>query len=165
MDYPYFSNHAPILIRLDRPTFLTAYPCKFNVRWLYEKEVLTIVTKVWKDPIYLAERDVQQRLANKMKSLKTLIKAWAKEYKRKQEDNLFYLEGLLNDLLMDEALEPINRDRETTIKLLEAEWDILLIEKEEIWRLRSREVWLKSGDKNTIFFIIMLASGGIRMGD
>jgi hypothetical protein len=36
------------------------------------------------------------------------------------------LEGLLNDLLMDEALEPINRDSETKIKLLEAEWDILL---------------------------------------
>jgi hypothetical protein len=35
---------------------------------------------------------------------------------------------------------------------LETERDKLLREEEEKWRLRSRAVWLKSGDKNTKFF-------------
>lgn len=34
----------------------------------------------------------------------------------------------------------------------EASKTIILIEKEEIWTLKSRVVWLKSGDENTFFF-------------
>jgi hypothetical protein len=152
VDYPFFSDHAPVLLRFDKPSFSTAYPFKFNARWLLESEVSIIVTKVWKDLTFLAERDVQQRFAKKMKSLKTHIKAWSKEHLRLQEENLVHLEGLLNDLLMDEAREPHTRDRETKIKLLETEQDNILREEEELWRLRSRVVWLKCGDKNTNFF-------------
>jgi hypothetical protein len=61
VDYPYFSDHAPVLLRIDRTSFLKAYPFKFNARWLSESEVSNIVTKVWKDPTFLNERDVQQR--------------------------------------------------------------------------------------------------------
>ena len=112
----------------------------------------TLVTEVWKDLVHLDERDVHQRLENKLKSLKALIKAWEKEYKIKHEEKLVCLEGLLKELFLDVALETTNSDRETQIKLLEAERDTILREEEEKWRLRSRAVWLKSGDKNTKFF-------------
>jgi hypothetical protein len=38
------------------------------------------------------------------------------------------------------------------IKILEVEPDKILQAEEEKWRLRSRALWLKSGDKNTKFF-------------
>ena len=41
------------------------------------------------------ERDVQQRLENKLKSLKAHIKSWAKEFKRKRDEKLVHLEGLM----------------------------------------------------------------------
>jgi hypothetical protein len=53
---------------------------------------------------------------------------------------------------MEEVREPHTSERETKIKLLETERDIILREEEELWRIRSRAVWLKCGDKNTNFF-------------
>jgi hypothetical protein len=102
------------------------YPFKFNASWLLEEEVITIVKEVWKDPALLVERDVQQRFVNKLKSLKIHIKAWAKEYKRKQEENLVRLEGQLKDLFLDTTQEISNSEREFQIKFLEAERDKIL---------------------------------------
>jgi hypothetical protein len=58
----------------------------------------------------------------------------------------------LKELFLDAAQEDSNSGRDTQIKLLEAERDKILQAEEEKWRLRSRAIWLKSGDKNTKFF-------------
>ena len=39
VDYPYFLDHALVVLRLDKVTRPKAYPFKFNARWLTELEV------------------------------------------------------------------------------------------------------------------------------
>ena len=38
------------------------------------------------------------------------------------------------------------------LELLENKKRKLLMEQKEVWRLKSREIWLQSGDENTKFF-------------
>ena len=116
MEHPFLSDHAPVLLRIDRNSILKEYPFKFNARWLSEPEVMDIVTKVWKDPTYLIERDSQQRFVNKTKSLKIDLKSWSKEQLILQEENLTRMEDLLTGYHMQEAREPHTIEREIKIK-------------------------------------------------
>jgi hypothetical protein len=88
VDFPYFLDHTHVLLRLDRLTLPTTYPFKFNASWLQEEEVRSLVNEVWKDLVLSVERDAQQRFVNKLKVLKTHIKARAKDFKRKHEETL-----------------------------------------------------------------------------
>jgi hypothetical protein len=131
VDYPNFSDHALVLLRLDRILLPKSYPFKFNARWILELEVTIIATTIWKDLTYLVESDVQQRFINKLKDLKIQLKTWSKEHIRTQEEKIKLLEESLTDLLLQEAREPSSNARENNIKILETKRDKLLREEEE----------------------------------
>jgi hypothetical protein len=133
VDFPYFSNHAPVLLRLERLMRLTVYPFKFNVDWLQEAEVTSLLKEVLEDIALHEERDIQHRFVNKLNLLKKHLKVWEKEFKRKHEERLVLLEGQLKELLMDAALGSNNCDRDLHIKRLEVECDKLLQAEEEKW--------------------------------
>jgi len=90
-----------------------------------------------------------------MENLKRLKKAtmkWAKDRKANQtaelssiKEKLMKLESVEEDGYSTQA----SKDR---ILFLEKRQSQILLEKEEEWRLKSRAIWLKSGDENTSFF-------------
>jgi hypothetical protein len=53
VEFPYISDHAPVLLQLDLPPAYKIYPFKFNVQWLNDKGFMDIVFKVWNDLIFL----------------------------------------------------------------------------------------------------------------
>jgi hypothetical protein len=55
VEYPYFSNHAPILLKLNRPLQPIAYPFKFNHHWLSSANYSDLVHSIWTDPRFLLE--------------------------------------------------------------------------------------------------------------
>eukprot|EP00253_Pinus_taeda_P001598 PITA_01598 len=90
-----------------------------------------------------------------MENLKRLKKAtisWAKERQKKQNEDLIKIREELK------ALESVDADGYSTqaskdrILSLEKSQNQILLAKEEEWRLKSRAIWLKSGDENTSFF-------------
>jgi hypothetical protein len=62
------------------------------------------------------------------------------------------LETDIKEATFELATDPLNLEKEQLLRELEGERNIILKEGEEHWRLRSRAIWLASGDNNSIFF-------------
>jgi len=65
---------------------------------------------------------------------------------------LKYLETQLQIISEEEGAGYDTLEAKTTLLKLEERRNKLLKEKEELWRLKSKAIWLKSGDENTKFF-------------
>ena len=79
VEYPFISDHAPILRQLDIPPIFKAFPFKFNPLWIKEKGFILMVQKLWNDPKYLMETIKQNLLVWKLKYLKSITKVWQKD--------------------------------------------------------------------------------------
>jgi hypothetical protein len=152
VEYPFISDHAPILLQLEIPPIYKAYPFKLNANWLQDKDYVALVHKVWKDPRFLTEGDKQCRLVWKLKELKCQTKIWVKEVKARDKALLENLEAEIKDNLMKFHWGFHKSEEEHLLRELECKRNKILREEEESWRLRSRATWIKSGDNNTRFF-------------
>jgi len=152
VEYPYISDHAPILLQLDLPSSFIPYPFKMNPFWIQEKSFETLVNQLWTDPKYLGERGKQNRLVWKLKDLKQCTKLWLKERKKKTKAHIKNLEEEIVELLHNNSNRTSLIAQDSLVKELETARNKILKEKEEHWRQRSKATWLQSGDNNTKFF-------------
>jgi hypothetical protein len=134
------------------PPLFKAYPFKLNPHWILDQSFSELVHKLWIDLKYLGEWGKQKRLVWKLKDLKVSTKQWQKDCKQKANSHLRFLENEINTRLqnrLDGSCIPVE---ESLLKELEQERNKLLNESEELWRQRSRAIWIQSGDHNTKFF-------------
>jgi hypothetical protein len=103
VDFPFLSDHAPIFLHLDSTALRITYPFKLNSGWLLEANFNSIVTEVWKDPLYLTEPCIQHRLIWKLKCLKARIKSWASTQRKHNTQRLQDLESEIQALLLADA--------------------------------------------------------------
>jgi hypothetical protein len=89
VDFPFISDHAPILLQLELPPVYKAIPFKFNPVWRTEKDFITLVHKLWSDPLYLKEPCKQKRMVWKLKDLKKNTKSWLKTHNSLKECKAF----------------------------------------------------------------------------
>jgi hypothetical protein len=88
----------------------------------------------------------------KLKELKAITKLWVKEHNCKALIHLVKLEEEIKDTLQNLSGGSRLPEEERHLNNLEQERNRYLKEKEELWRQRSRAIWIQSGDQNTKFF-------------
>jgi hypothetical protein len=81
VQYPYVSNHAPVLLQLGFNINMVAHPFKLKSAWLRDDSFSLIVKKVWNDHLVTWEAGAQRRLVEKLKQLNLRVKTWEKEEK------------------------------------------------------------------------------------
>jgi hypothetical protein len=79
VEYPYISDHAPVLTQLGNIVSTVAHPFKLNPTWMREDSFSTLVQEVWNDYEFQQEDGAQRRLVGKLKQLKKRVKSWSKE--------------------------------------------------------------------------------------
>lgn len=98
-----------------------------------------------------------------LKKIKGATKAREKEKRVKDEEDLCNIEGRLEFILSSGDGSFYSEASKDELLGLEKRRQVLLGEKEEFWRLKSRAVWLKGGDGNMIFF--QAYACGCKMGN
>jgi hypothetical protein len=133
VEFPFISDHVPVLLQLDLPPVYKTYPFKFNPQWIKDPEFVNIVLKLLNDPIFLTERGKQKRLLWKLKELKIQTKAWHKEPLIRRKGKLLDLE---NDMkVLTHKLGEDLSDLSVTLQLRQLEniRNKILREEEEQW--------------------------------
>ena len=143
------SDHFPVLLDSDGVK-TSPSPFRFKLMWLKFEGFKEILKGWWQNLQF--HGSFSFILTTKLKSLKGILKAWNREVFGKVETNK---KDALRRVIFWDDLE---KERELGLKEIEdrakakddfKSWALL----EEIsWRQKSRDTWIKEGDKNTGFF-------------
>jgi hypothetical protein len=105
VEFPFVSDHAPILLSLENSLHPKAFPFKFNHHCLSNFDYNNLVTNLWQKQSYHQEEDIQRRFLWKLKDLKILTKNWLKNQRDREIEDLKLLEMQIKDLLKDFSVD------------------------------------------------------------
>jgi hypothetical protein len=134
VEYPFFSDHAPILLQMEDSITHRNYPFKVHDKWLLEKDFNDLVRNLWTDQKFLQENNSQKRFLWKLKELKESTKRWVKEKKIQDFAKLIDLERNIIQILHRKEGARVSREIEANLIYLESERNKLLKEQEDVWR-------------------------------
>ncbi|KAL0374642.1 UNVERIFIED_CONTAM: putative mitochondrial protein [Sesamum radiatum] len=140
-----FSDHLPVLIELC-PT-----PCwdpsggrkrfRFEAAWLQEPICESIVTQAW---TFSSHNKLEEKIA----AVSARLGTWGRMFGRETRDIILKLEKSLTADLYSVLTEE-NKCKRARDK---AELTKLILQEEVFWKQRSKDLWLKEGDRNSSFF-------------
>jgi len=143
------SDHKPILLCLKEEEDLGPLPFRFNPLWAGKDGFLETVQAAWMTEVIGSPSFVwEQKLKNTKKALKDWIKKSMQSPNRQRKEAVIQLEGI--QLEMEEK-DPSPTDLANE-KSAQRNVYCSFRNEEEYWRLKSRSLWLKSGDRNTSYF-------------
>ena len=143
------SDHLPILLDSDGIR-TSSSPFRFELMWLKYEGFKEILKGWWQSLVF--HGSFSFILAAKLKALKGILKVWNREvFGRVKSKKLEALRRVSywNDLEKERELGLVEHEERTKAKDDFKSWALM----EEIsWRHKSKETWLKEGDKNARFF-------------
>ena len=139
------SDHNPIVLDTHLDLSKGAKPFRFEAMWSRDKSSTDVVSQAWNLQVAGSHH---YRLVKKIHRVQKDFIVWNRTTFGLTRDRIPELEERLKVIqVMNPSQE--NLAREAAIQLELNEW----LEREEIkWRQKSRELWLKEGDRNSKFF-------------
>eukprot|EP00253_Pinus_taeda_P027333 PITA_27333 len=143
------SNHYPITLILEAHCPLGPIPFKYSPLWNWIPAVGDIVQKTW---IHHVEGSPGFIWETKLKRVKQVIKEWAKENYQDPEKVKKKIKSELESVQIRIEEHGLTQQTKEQEYVLYAQLSHINREEEIKWRLKSRQLWLQEGDKNTTYF-------------
>lgn len=145
------SNHSPIFLEIEDANLKPGSPFKFNATWLSEQDFHVLVKDCWTH--YSRELGLPSTIviSHILTHLKGKTISWIKAKLKRDKEELVRIETELKHLKSLGLNNYASLQSKDHLINLEKERIRLLRRTEETWHLKSRALWLKSGDENTNF--------------
>ena len=146
------SDHCPIFLELRGARRKPPSPFKFNSSWMKDEGFHSLVKKMWNHRSQTSLEHAGLHFYQNLKCIKEATIAWA-HAKRVTDDKILRdCELAIDKLLHCPGMGFLNDQSKDDLLSLEKQRNVILCEREEMWRLKSRAIWLQCGDENTKFF-------------
>ncbi|XP_057835614.2 uncharacterized protein LOC131045996 [Cryptomeria japonica] len=145
------SDHFSIELLICLDCVLIRCPFKFEKMWLRDSSLKEFVASTWKEA-HVRTGSEAFRFLKKLQHLKGKLKEWNKVKFRNIFNSRSRVEAELKDLECSILYHGMTLDAFNKEKMLKLRLNELLAREEVYWKQKSREGWLKEGDKNTKFF-------------
>lgn len=145
------SDHSQLLLRCkdDNPP-RSARPFRFQVAWLTHNDFSQVVHSAWTDG-HLSIPAKLEKVCKEANDFNSRVFGNIFKRKRTLESRL---KGIQRSLCYTDIRSLVLLEKD-----LHKDYDEVLKQEELIWLQKSREKWVKFGDKNTKFFMLKLLSG------
>jgi hypothetical protein len=139
------SDHCPILLDTNPSKKFFPRPFRFEAAWTRDPGSYDVIRQAWKEEIRGSEC---VKLYRKQHNTRRALKKWNKEV-------FGYCQTRISNLMqqIQEIQKKENSEENFKIEAnLQSELNEWLLRNEVMWRQKSRETWLREGDKNSKFF-------------
>ncbi|CAN6698380.1 unnamed protein product [Malus baccata var. baccata] len=137
------SDHALLLLSTDKVSKWRGRQFSFDGRWSKSEECRNLVGEDWRVKINGSHA---YRLCEKLKLLRKSLTVW---YKGRGRNSLKQIQQLKDEI---RAAYTSNGFASKDVKQKEKELFVAHQKEEAYWKVKSRNQWLREGDKNTKFF-------------
>jgi len=147
----HISDHRPIFLKWREKVRRLGYPFKFNRVHLTDPSFNDKISNKWKS-LHEDEMAPFMPFRIKMDRLRIVTMEWQRLKRRLDKQELENARRELDSLCQSADPNSLSFDQKILIRNLEKKKQQILQRKEATWRLKSRAIWLKEGDRNTSFF-------------
>lgn len=143
------SDHYPITLTLLRHCQLGPLPFKYCSLWNRIPEARNAVWQAWTQHVEGSPTFIWE---TKMKRTRQALKNWAKTKFQEPELSKKHIKKGLGELQQKIEAFGLTQQDEENEKRIYSRLSQTLRDEETKWRLKSRQLWLREGDKNTSYF-------------